>query len=112
MSREDYLALTPWTDHQDKSVAEFFQNYASELAGFFTSEGIDKKALVTALKEHKASQHVLDLVRRMEIEEDLAQEQAKKRSVDQMATLARALRVAARERGALSDFKRVFSTRN
>ena len=45
----------------------------------------------------------------MEIEEDLAQENAKKRSLDQMASLSRALRVAAHERGALSDFKSVFS---
>ena len=109
MTREEYLAHTPWNENQDKSVADFFHSHAAELASFFASEGIDKKALIQALQEHKASEHVLDLVKKMEIEEDLAQENAKKRSLDQMASLSRSLRVAAHERGALSDFKSVFS---
>lgn len=109
MTREEYLVHTPWNENEDKSVADFFQSHAAELASFFASEGIDNKSLIEALREHKASEHVLDLVRKMEIEEDKAQENAKKRSLDQMATLSRALRVAARERGALSDFKSVFS---
>ena len=112
MTREDYLTHTPWSESQDKSVASFFQSHAAELASFFVSEGIDKKALIAALKEHKASEHVLDLVRKMEIEEEKAQENAQKRSVDQMASLSRALRVAARERGALSDFKSVFASQD
>ena len=43
------------------------------------------------------------------VKEEITEKKDEKRTLDHMARLSRALRVAARERGALGDFKDVFA---
>lgn len=45
----------------------------------------------------------------MDVKEEITEKKDEKRTLDHMARLSRALRVAARERGALGDFKDVFA---
>lgn len=100
---------TVWTEEQNNSAAEFFRTHAKELAEFFVAQGIDKKTLRDALEEMKASNQVKQALDAVDVKENLAQVKDEKRTLDHMARLSQALCVAARERGALGDFKDVFA---
>lgn len=100
---------TIWTEEQNNSAADFFRTHAKELAEFFVSQGIDKKTLRDALEEKKASDYVKQALDAMDVKEEITEKKDEKRTLDHMARLSRALRVAARERGALGDFKDVFA---
>ena len=88
---------TIWTEEQNNSAADFFR------------QGIDKKTLLDALEEKKASDYVKQALDAMDVKEEITEKKDEKRTLDHMARLSRALRVAARERGALGDFKDVFA---
>ena len=100
---------TTWTKEQNNSAAEFFRTHAEELAEFFVAQGIDKKTLRDALEENKASDHVKQALDAIDVKEDITDAKDEKRTLEHMARLSQALRVAARERGALGDFKDVFA---
>lgn len=101
--------ITIWTEEQNNSAADFFRTHAEKLAEFFVSQGIDKKTLRDALEEKKASDYVKQALDAMDVKEEITEKKDEKRTLDHMARLSRALRVATRERGALGDFKDVFA---
>lgn len=92
-----------------QQCCRFFRTHAEKLAEFFVSQGIDKKTLRDALEEKKASDYVKQALDAMDVKEEITEKKDEKRTLDHMARLSRALRVAARERGALGDFKDVFA---
>ena len=75
----------------------------------FLSPKASIKNLRDALEEMKASNHVKQALDALDVKEHLTQVKDEKRTLDHMARLSQALRVAARERGALGDFKDVFA---
>ena len=60
-------------------------------------------------KEKKASDYVKQALDALDVKEEITEKKDEKRTLEHMARLSRALRVAARERGALGDFKDVFA---
>lgn len=109
-TKEDFLFETPWSEDEEQSVAKFFHTNSKELSLFLSSHGVDKKALLDALNANKASDFVKAIVNTLELEDVASQEKARARAHDEMSRLSRALRVAAREHGALSDFEKVFES--
>ena len=97
---------TVWTETHSHNATEFFRTHIKELSQFLLAEGIDKKALLAVLEKHEASGAVRELVEDLKI----AEISEAPHTASTMARISRALRVAARERGALSDFKSVLST--
>ncbi len=106
MSEKETTESNVRTETLNHNTTEFFRSHIKELSQFLLAEGIEKKALLSLLEKQKASLAIRELIEGLKITgtNDVPH------TAETMARISRALRVAARERGALSDFKAVLST--
>lgn len=86
---------------RDLPAIEFFRQHSAELSRFLMKEGVDKAALLNALKSSKASAFAKDL------SDELSHHLGT--SIASQAHLSAQLKSIARERGALGNFKSAFS---
>ncbi len=87
-------------NERDLPAIEFFRKHSAELSRFLIKEGVDKAALLNALKASKASAFAKDL------SDELSN--AAGTTIASQAHLSAQLKSIARERGALGNFKSAF----